>query len=79
MMGDHLDCADELPTVEYGHAKGASSMVEAPTTTTHPPDPTYLSTPEGSPHTKDNVDVEGLPARKAMLMGAMMAVPRRKR
>ena len=47
-MGDHPDCADELPTVEYGHTKGASGMAKAPTTTTHPPDPMHLSTPEGS-------------------------------
>ena len=59
-MGDYPACADKPPTVRYSHIEGASRMAEAPATTTHPPNPMHLSMPESSPHTKDDVDVEGL-------------------
>ena len=59
-MGDHRACANEPPAIEYGCVEEASGTVETPATMTHPPDPTHLSMPESSPHTKDNVNVEGL-------------------
>lgn len=59
-MGDHPACADKPPTIGYSHIKGSSSMAKAPATTTHPPNSTHLSMPESSPHTEDDVDVEGL-------------------
>ena len=59
-VGDHPACADDPPTIKHSHIEGASGIAEAPTSTTHPPDPMHLNMPEGSPHTEDDADVEGL-------------------
>ena len=57
-VGDHPSCANEPPTVKDKHIEGASSIAEVPTIATHPPDPTHLSMPEGSPHTEDDKDAD---------------------
>ena len=62
-MGDHPSHADEPPTIRDNHIEGASGMAEAPESTTHPPNPTHLSTPEGSPHTEDNKDADRLASK----------------
>ena len=48
-MGDFLAVADEPPAIEHGHMEGADGSAEAPTSNTHPPDPTHSSTLDSSP------------------------------
>ena len=59
-MGDHPSRADEPPTVRDKRIEGASSIVKVPTIVTHPPDPTHVSTSEGSPSTEDEEDADRL-------------------
>ena len=48
-MGDFPAVADEPPAVEHGRMGGANSRAEAPTSNTHPPDPTHSSMHDSSP------------------------------
>ena len=48
-LGDFLAVADEPPTIEHGHMERADSSAKAPTSNTHPPDPTHSSMPDSSP------------------------------
>ena len=57
-MGDYLARADEPPTISDKYIEGASSIAEVPMIATHLPDPTHLSTPEESPHTKEDDDTD---------------------
>ena len=48
-MGDFSAVANEPPATKHGRMEGADSGAKAPTSNTHPPDPTHSSMPTSSP------------------------------